>query len=88
MGVHEISHGDVASAIVSPRAVFMRALLNNASAIILVHSHPRGNCNPSDEDIQLTKRINDASEIISISLLDHVIVGNENFFSFKENGLL
>ena len=88
VGVHEISHGDVSSAIVSPRAVYMRALLNNASAIILVHSHPSGNCDPSNEDLQLTNRIKDAGEIISIKLLDHVVVYSEKFFSFRESGLL
>lgn len=88
VGVHEISHGDVQCSIVSPRAVFMRTLLNNSSALILIHNHPSGVCDPSEDDLQLTERIKKAGDILGIKLLDHIIVGDDNFFSFKENELL
>ena len=87
-GIHEVGHGDINSAIVSPRSIFVRALLNNASAILLVHNHPSGKCEPSNEDRQITDRIKKAGEIMGIQLLDHIIVGGGDFFSFKANDLL
>ena len=85
IGVHEISHGDVNCAIVSPRAVFLRAILNNSSSIIMIHSHPSEECDPSEEDLKITERIKNAGEILDIRLLDHIIVGNESFYSLNEH---
>ena len=83
VGVFEVSHGTVDCSVVSPREIFMRALLCGAAKIILVHNHPSGNVNPSSEDIRITERIKQAGELMGIVLLDHIIVG-DGVFSFKE----
>lgn len=84
----EVSIGSINATIVHPREVFKSAICNNAAKIILSHNHPSGNPKPSKEDIQITNRINDAGEIIGISVLDHVIIGDNTYYSLKENGLL
>lgn len=81
---HEVTMGLVNKTLAHPREVFRPAILDNAVAIIVAHNHPSGEVSPSKEDINLTKRLFDASEIIGISLLDHVIVG-KTFYSIKEN---
>ena len=85
IGVFEISHGNVNSSIVGTREVFQKALLANAVSIILMHNHPSGDCTPSREDIDVTKKLIEAGKIIGISVLDHIIVG-DNFSSMKEKG--
>lgn len=71
--------------LVHPREIFRNAIKECASAIILVHNHPSGDSTPSKEDIQITKKISDVGEIIQIPVLDHVIIGNKNYWSSKEN---
>ncbi len=88
VGIHEVSHGDLNNAFVSPQAIFVRAILNNASAIILIHSHPSGNPNPSEEDRQATDRIRKCGDLLGITLLDHVIVAGNRNYSFKANELI
>lgn len=85
LGVFEISHGTVNVSLVSPREVFQKALLANAVSIILMHNHPSGDCTPSREDIEVTKRLVEAGKIIGIEVLDHIIVGDK-FSSLKEKG--
>lgn len=86
-GVFKVSKGSINSAIVHPREVYKRALLNNAVSIIAFHNHPSGNPEPSSEDTAITKRLIDAGELIGIRFLDHIIVGSEgDYYSFKENG--
>lgn len=85
------SKGTLNASLVHPREVFKMAIVTNAASIIIAHNHPSGNIEPSREDIALTERLSEASKIIGISLLDHVIVGDEQnneFYSFKENGLI
>lgn len=82
---HEISHGDLNSSIVAPREVFKRAILNNASAVIFVHNHPSGDIMPSSDDKTTTERLCKAGEILGIQVLDHVIIGNGNYYSMKSN---
>lgn len=79
-GIFEISHGSVDSSIVSPREVLIRALLCGASRIILLHNHPSGSLIPSQEDITLTERMKKACNLIGISLIDHIIIG-EGYYS-------
>ena len=86
-GVLEVSRGSLNSSVVHPREVFKRALLQNASTIILVHNHPSGECEPSHEDILLTNRLDECGKILGVKILDHIILG-EAFYSFKEEGLL
>ena len=83
-----ISIGSLSASIVHPREVFKVAILSNAYSILLAHNHPSGDTTPSQEDIKLTKRIKNASDIMGVSLLDHLIVGSDGYYSFKENGEL
>lgn len=71
-----------------PREIFRRCFELKASAIVLVHNHPSGNCKPSEEDIQLTKIINQIGNYLSVSIYDHIIVSNQGFWSFRQNGLI
>lgn len=84
-----VSIGSVNSSIVHPREVFKVAVLSNASSIIILHNHPSGDPTPSNEDINITKRLKEAGKLIGIELLDHIIIGSENkFCSLKEKGVL
>lgn len=86
--VSEISVGSLNSSIVHPREVFSEAVVNSASSIILVHNHPSGEAEPSHEDITLTNRLDECGKILGIKVLDHIIIGDGIFYSFKEEGLL
>ncbi len=83
-----ISIGSLSASIVHPREVFKVAILSNAYSILLAHNHPSGDTTPSQEDIKITKRIKNASDIMGVSLLDHLIIGSDGYYSFKENGEL
>lgn len=83
-----ISIGIMNRTLVHPREIFKGAILDNAAAIILVHNHPSGNIDPSIEDIQITKRLKDASIIIGIGILDHVIISSRGYYSFLKEGKL
>lgn len=83
-----ISRGIVNNVMVYPRDVVKKSLFHEATAIILVHNHPSGHSQPSEDDIAVTKEIHTALGPLSIFLHDHVIVGKGNWFSFRRNGLL
>lgn len=87
LGVFEVSHGTVRTATASPREIFIRLLLSGASCFVICHNHPSGDCNPSDEDIGLTKRLQECASLMGIAFTDHIITG-DGYYSFKENGLL
>ena len=87
-GVHTISIGSLNASIVHPREVFKAALLNNASAIVLMHNHPSGDPEPSREDIATTRRLVDAGNILGIDVLDHIIIGDGRYISLKEHGMM
>ena len=80
-----ISMGTVNSSLIHPREVFKIAILSNASKIMLAHNHPSGNPSPFHEDELMTKRIKDCGNMMGIELLDHIIVGDNTYYSFKEN---
>jgi DNA repair protein RadC len=80
----EISKGILDASIIHPREVFKPAIKNSASKIILVHNHPSGNPEPSREDLEITDKLTKAGDQIGIKILDHVIVGGEEFWSWKE----
>lgn len=84
----DISVGTVNAAVVSPRELFVEALQKNAVSIILMHNHPSGDPTPSREDILITQKIRDAGSLIGVELLDHIIIGNNCYSSFREQGLL
>lgn len=73
---------------ITPRELFIEALQKNAVSIVLMHNHPSGDPTPSREDILITKRILDAGALIGIELLDHIIIGNNQYMSFREEALL
>ena len=79
-----ISKGSVNQAFISPREIFVEGLRCNAVGIILMHNHPSGDCTPSREDISSTLKIMSAGKMIGISLLDHIIIGDRKYSSFKE----
>ena len=80
--------GTINSSLVHPREIFKEAYLLSASGIICVHNHPSGDVSPSKEDIILTKKIREISLIHGIKLIDHIIIGNINYFSFYDNNML
>jgi DNA repair protein RadC len=83
-----VSVGSLNQSIVHPREVFKSACIISAAGIILVHNHPTGDPNPSQEDITITRRLKEAGEIIGIPVLDHIIIGDGQYVSFVERGLL
>ena len=83
-----VSVGSLNKAIVHPREVFKTAILSNAASIMAFHNHPSGETTPSQQDIQLTKRLYEAGELLGIKLLDHLIIGDGSFTSLKEKGYL
>ncbi len=83
-----LSKGTVNASLASPREIFIEALRYQAVSLILVHNHPSGDPDPSREDICLTKRIREAGELIGISLLDHIVIGDGRYVSMKERGLI
>lgn len=86
---HEVSRGTIDMVLVSPRDVFRAALLVPAACVVVGHNHPSGDPGPSQEDRDLTRRLTAAGTLVGISVIDHVIVGDEGrYFSFKETGQL
>ncbi|MBP8714133.1 MAG: DNA repair protein RadC [Lachnospiraceae bacterium] len=83
-----ISRGTVNSAIASPREIFIYALEHHAVHIVLIHNHPSGDTTPSENDVEMTERVRNTGNIIGISLLDHIIIGDRRYTSFKEKGFL
>ena len=83
----EISIGSLDSSIVHPRELFKEAIAASASSIIVAHNHPSGNPQASQEDIKLTKRLKESGELIGIELVDHIVLGDEQFLSMKREGL-
>ncbi|GAB7306666.1 RadC family protein [Enterococcus gallinarum] len=83
-----VHRGTINQSIVHPRDIFQRAILSNATRILLAHNHPSGNPTPSEADNIVTKRIEQAGELMGIPLLDHIIVGYDEYFSYKENSML
>jgi len=86
--VDDVSIGTLNASLVHPREVFKKAILTNAAQCIVAHNHPSGDPEPSPQDIALTRQLVDASKIIGIDLIDHVIVTNDKFRSLKELKLL
>ena len=83
-----VSIGSLSSAIVHPREVFTTGIALPAASVILAHNHPSGDVSPSQDDINLTRRLVQAGEILGIDILDHIIVGSDDFLSLKERGLM
>lgn len=87
--INTVSIGNINSTIAHPREIFKIAILANSAGIVIAHNHPSGNPSPSKKDIEYTKNIVEAGEILGIEVLDHVVVGDdEQYFSFEENDLM
>jgi len=80
--------GTLNASLVHPREIFAEALAHNAASVILVHNHPSGDPEPSEDDLDITKRIQEAGKIMGIDVLDHVIIAKTKTFSFKEQSLI
>ncbi|MBC8588845.1 RadC family protein [Paratissierella segnis] len=86
--IENVSVGTLNASIVHPRDVFKIAIKRNANSIILIHNHPSGDTTPSNEDINITNRLVDAGNLIGIKVLDHIIIGDNKYLSFKEINLI
>jgi DNA repair protein RadC len=88
VGIFEVSTGGVAGTVADPKLIFMAALKSNSCSIILAHSHPSGNLKPSKADEELTKKIKMGGKFLEISVLDHLIITIDGYYSFADEGLL
>ena len=86
----ELSKGSINASIVDPKEIIKEATIRNSSSIVLVHNHPSGDTEPSQDDINITNKIKDACQIVGIRVLDHIIIGKDknNYISFVKKGLL
>jgi DNA repair protein RadC len=88
IGREQISSGGTAGTVVDSKIVFRKALESRASGLILSHNHPSGQLHPSQADIDLTRKLKEGAGLLDISILDHLIVGERNYFSFADEGML
>jgi len=88
IGISTISIGTLNASLVHPREVFKDAITHSAASVVLAHNHPSGDPEPSEDDIKITKKLVESGEILSIEVIDHIVIGKNNFCSFKERGLM
>ena len=86
LGFNVVSIGNLTGSLTHPREVYKAAILGNAASIILLHNHPSGDPIPSQEDLEITKRLRESGEILGIKVLDHVIIGDGKYLSFVDDG--
>ena len=84
----ELSNGSFNASLAAPREIFYNALKHKAVSILLLHNHPSGDPTPSKDDIFLTKRIIETGNLIGIPLVDHIIIGDNRYVSFRESGYM
>jgi DNA repair protein RadC len=88
IGISTVSVGTLNTSLAHPREIFKEAIIHNAMSVVLAHNHPSGDPEPSEDDLTITKRLTEAGKILGIEVVDHIIIGKNNFCSFKEKGLL
>ena len=88
IGEKVISVGTSNAALISPREIYRTALQEQAVYIVILHNHPSGNPEPSRDDVQVTRKIKQSGEILDILLMDHIIIGDNRYFSFREQDIL
>ena len=88
LGDSVIATGSISYAYVSPMELFRKALLRNAVMIVILHNHPSGDPTPSTEDKKLTEQIRAGASVLGLTLADHIVIGDQQYFSFRENKLL
>ena len=81
-----ISNGGTTNVIADPKIVFKNALNIGATCLVMGHNHPSGNPRPSEDDRQLTKKFVAAGKLLDIAVIDHIIIGNERYYSFRDHG--
>lgn len=86
--IAEVSVGSLNASVVHPREVFAEAIKNKAASVVLAHNHPSGDHEPSEDDLLLTKKLVESGKILGIEVVDHIIVSKDNFFSFKNKGII
>ena len=86
--VHTISIGTLTASIVHPREIFKIACVANASGMMMIHNHPSGDTTPSDEDNRITERIEECGKIMGIPLVDHLIIGRTDYYSYADAGFI
>lgn len=84
----QISEGGISGTVADPKKIFKIGLENNATSLILCHNHPSGSVKPSDADIKLTRKLKNAGEMLDMPILDHLILGDEKYYSFADEGTL
>lgn len=88
ISLEKVAEGDINTAAVKAREIFQSAVRRNAFSVILAHNHPSGDPSPSDADIAATNRLIEAGELLGIYVADHIIIGNNKYYSFKENKIM
>jgi DNA repair protein RadC len=88
LGVKLISQGGSSATVADPKIIYQNALKVNASSLIIAHNHPSGEVTPSEADKNLTKKIQQAGEVLDIALVDHLIIARHNYFSFADEGII
>ena len=88
IGISTISIGTLNASLVHPREVFKDAIVHSAASVVLAHNHPSGDPEPSEDDLKITKKLVESGKILGIEVVDHIIIGKNNFCSYKEKGLI
>jgi len=88
ISISTISIGTLNASLVHPREVFKDAIVHSAASVVLAHNHPSGDPEPSEDDIKITNKLVESGRILGIEVIDHIIIGKNNFCSFKERGLI
>lgn len=88
LGIFELSSGGTAGTVADPKLIFIAALRVGAHGILMAHNHPSGNLQPSQSDIDLTRKVKEAGKLLDIQLMDHLILTVEGYYSFSDEGLM
>ncbi|OGP90589.1 MAG: hypothetical protein A2156_09045 [Deltaproteobacteria bacterium RBG_16_48_10] len=88
IGISAVSTGTLTTSLVHPREVFKDAITHSAASVILAHNHPSGDPEPSEDDLKITKKLVESGKILGIEVIDHIIIGKNNFYSFREKGII
>lgn len=88
LGIVDISSGGISGTVADPKLIFAAALKAAASGLIMSHNHPSGNLQPSQADIDLTRKIKEGARVLELTLLDHIIITSESYYSFADEGFL
>lgn len=88
LGVFEVSTGGVSGTYVDPKLVFSTALIAAGTTLILAHNHPSGNLKPSEQDLKITRKLKEGGKLLDIEIIEHLIITNEGYYSFADEGLI